>query len=70
MSDKIRKKIELILLFFILKAAAEAVLGLVKHGVEEIGMPAEAADFLRDLLSTHPQPEVSNFYCRKLDALE
>ena len=70
MNNKIRKKIELVLLVLILKSAAEAVLGLVKHGVEEIGMPAEAADFLRDLLSTHPQPEVSHFYCHKLDALE
>ena len=65
-----RKKIELVLLVLILKSAAEAVLGLVKHGVEEIEMPAEAAGFLHDLLSTHPQPEVSNFYCNELNALE
>jgi hypothetical protein len=70
MNEKIRKKIELVLLVLILKSAAEAVLELVKHGVEEIGMPAEAAGFLHDLLSTHPRAEVSHFYCHELDELE
>ena len=63
------KKIELTLLVMILKACAEAVLAAVKDGQDEIEIPAHAVDFLYDLLSNHPEPEVSNFFRHELETL-
>lgn len=70
MSDITREKIELVLLVLILRACAEAALALVRSGMDEIGIPAEAAEFLHDLLCVHPDPEVSIFYRRELEKLK
>ena len=63
------KKIELTLLVMILKACAEAVLAMVKANIDEIEIPTRTADFLYDLLSNHPEPEVANFFRHELRTL-
>ena len=63
------KKIELTLLAIIFKACGEAILAMVKANIDEIEIPTRAADFLYDLLSNHPEPEVSNFFRHELETL-
>ncbi|TSA54214.1 MAG: hypothetical protein D4R38_02640 [Dehalococcoidia bacterium] len=63
------KKIELTLLIMVFKACAEAVLAMVKANQEEIEIPTRTTDFLYDLLSEHPELEVSNFFRHELEEL-
>jgi hypothetical protein len=64
-----REKIEIVLLVLILRACSEAALAMVRGGMDEFGMEAEAAEFLHDLLCIHPKPEVANFYRHELETL-